>query len=76
MNLYEVYPRYDYWCCYVFAETRNKARYALVNYFDDTKYIDFSCKLIKKDTGGKPEVCDVNCERLLFYNIQYSDYDY
>jgi hypothetical protein len=74
MNLYMVYPRGDDWCCYIFAETRNKAKMMLLHYFTyDDEYIDYGCRTIKKDVGGESEVCDEDCERLKMYDIEYDN---
>ena len=74
MNLYKVYPFGDEWCCYVFAETRNKAKTMLVHYFtNDDEYIDYGCKTVKKNVGGEPEVCDGDCERLVVCGVKYNN---
>lgn len=72
MNLYKVMPiTYD-WCCYIFAETRNKAKSMLVGHFDDdNKYIDFRCETIKKNVDGNSQICDVDCNRLKNLKITY-----
>lgn len=72
MNLYKVYPLKDEWCCYVFAETRNKAKTMLVHYFtSDDEYIDYGCRTIKTDVHGDSEVCDENCDRLAALDVHY-----
>jgi len=74
MNLYAVYPRRGDWCCYVFAETQNKARARVVGYFDsEDEYIDFGAKLVRKDVGGIAQVCDENCKRLELLGVRYRD---
>lgn len=76
MNLYCVYPRGGDWCCYVFEETRNKARAQLVGHFDNNdEYIDFGAALIAKDTGGDAQVCDMNCDRLERLGARYREED-
>ena len=75
MNLYCVYPRNDYYVCYVFAETRNKAKASLVGYFYDEEYIDFNAVCIKKNVGGIAEVCDIDCKRLADLGIEYLEYE-
>ena len=77
-----VYPLKDEWCCFVFAESRNKAKMAITNYFtNDDFYIDYGCKTIKKDVGGESEVCDMDCDRLATLDCKYmtesemSDYE-
>jgi hypothetical protein len=68
-----VYPRNDEWCCFVFAETRNKARARLVGHFDNNhEYIDFGARCVKKNVGGEPEVCDTDCARLESLGFKYS----
>jgi hypothetical protein len=76
MNLYLVYPLKGDWGCYVFEESRNKAKMSLVNYFDNNEtYIDFGCKTIQRDVGGEPQICDMDCSRLqelgVWYNFEY-----
>jgi hypothetical protein len=74
MNLYFVYPYNDEWCCYVFAETRNKAKTMILHYFtDDDYYIDYGCRIIYKNVDGISEVCDEDCERLKLYGIKYNN---
>ena len=72
MNLYVVFPRQDNWDCYVFSETANKAKAKMVNYFsDDEAYIDFRCKILRKDVGGNSEICEIDCQRLADLEIRY-----
>jgi|GEM_PF-4545407 len=72
MSLYCVYPRNGDWCCFVFAETRNRARALLVGYFDDEDgYIDFGARCVKKGVNGSEEICDVDCGRLASLGVQY-----
>lgn len=73
MNLYAVYPLVDNsWCCYVFAESRNKAKsYMVHNFTNDDEYIDYGCQTILKDVGGEPEVCETDCKRLLDLGVTY-----
>lgn len=78
INLYLVYPRSDEWCCYIFAESRNKAKYMIVGHFshyDGSEYIDYNAVTIKKDVGGSPEVCDLDCDRLKAIGIEYLNDD-
>ena len=56
MHLYQVYMGDEY-CCFVFAETKNRARYMCHNYFDED-YIDTTAYLRVKDTGGKEALID------------------
>ena len=73
MDLYRVYPRGDTWCCYVFEETRNKARAKLVGHFDsENDYTAFNAVRVKKGIGGEPEICDTDCERLEKLGIRYA----
>ena len=74
MNLYRVYPRFDEdWCCFVFEETRNKARNRFAGYFsEDHKYIDFNAVCVRKNVHGEPEICASDCERLEELGIHYS----
>ena len=73
MNLYKVYPRWDYWCCYVFEETRNKARNRLVGYFsEDHEYIDFNAVCARKNVHGGPEICARDCARLEELDVRYA----
>ena len=77
MNLYAIYPSSYDWCCYVFAETPNKAKYMLVRYFNeqDEQYIDFRYGVVGKDVGGKAEICDWNCKRLSDLGVSYAEED-
>lgn len=44
INLYMLWPVGDMWCCFVFAETPNKAKAWMTGYFDDTPYTDWRYK--------------------------------
>ena len=52
MNLYQVSIINVDYCTFVFAETRNKAKYMVVNRFGQEEYCDLRAKLLKKDVGG------------------------
>jgi hypothetical protein len=71
MNLYVVSPIEKEWSCFVFAETGNKAKQMVVNYIDDTPYIDLRYSTMRKDVGGKAAACDDDCERLKALGYRY-----
>ena len=71
-----VYPRHEEWCCYVYADTRNKARAMLVGYFNnELEYTDFNAVAIRKDVGGESGIYDRDCERLANQGIYYTNDD-
>ena len=79
MNLYAINPRYEEWCCYVFAKTGNKAKAMLVGYFTyevDDEYLDYRYWTVKKNVDGLAEVCDVDCERLKKLGVEYLEESY
>lgn len=60
VNLYSVVLG-DQWGYFVFAKSRNRARSLCVHHFAEEEYLDLSAYLLKKDVGGKTDVC-VDCE--------------
>ena len=60
MNLYKVWIKNQDWCTFVFAETRNKAKYKLVGNFGEDEYCDIRSSLLKRNVGGSAAL--VECE--------------
>ena len=58
MNLYQVSIINVDYCTFVFAETRNKAKYMMVGCFGDEEYCDLRTLLLKKDVGGVATVIE------------------
>lgn len=80
MNLYWVHERNEMYAgVFVFAETRNDAKYLAAQYIGshwwESGYFDMRNKRMQKNVGGAPEVCDNDCERLEALGVRYMTED-
>lgn len=79
MNLFCVREKEVEWCCYIFAETRGRAKTLFKKWYpgyECPKYTDIHTSIVKKDVGGEEEVCGDDCQRLKDNGIEYDNLEY
>lgn len=79
MNLFCAYETNAEWCCYVFAETRGRAKTIFKNWYlgyECPDYTDIHVSIVKKDVTGDEQVCDDDCQRLKDNGVEYDQTEY
>jgi hypothetical protein len=79
VNLFCVREKDAEWCCYIFAESKGRAKTLFADWYPEcagVEYTDIRVSTIMKDVGGNEEVCDDDCQRLKDCGIEYDQVEY